>query len=195
MARRLFYDTEFIDDGRTIDLLSIGVVAEDGSEYYAVVRDLELINRAHRHSWLRENVVPFLPVAGVWSSETDTVQWDRGHPDIGAVRSRTQIAADLQALFVPPDPQGALGMEEPCELWAWFGAYDHVALAQLFGPMVAFPPGVPMFTHELVQRWEDCGRPPRPVQASGTQHNAVADARWNRALWMVCESVRQRATG
>jgi hypothetical protein len=138
--------------------------------------------------------VPFLPVAGVWSSETDTVQWDRGHPDIGAVRSRAQIAADLQALFVPPGPQGALGMGEPCELWAWFAAYDHVALAQLFGRMIDFPPGVPMFTHELVQRWEDCGCPPRPVQAAGSRHNALADARWDRAVWMACRQAAA-ATG
>lgn len=184
--RRFFYDTEFIDDGKTIDLLSIGVVSEDGAEYYAVVDDLELINRAHNHPWLRENVVPFLPVAGVWSSETDTVQWDRGHPDFGAVRSRAQIAADLVSILVGDQPLGALGMGGPCELWAWFAAYDHVALAQLFGPMVAFPPGVPMLTHELVQRWEDVGMPPKPVQAAGTQHNALADARWNRLVWEAC---------
>lgn len=183
--RRFFYDTEFIDDGRTIELLSIGVVAEDGTEYYAVVDDLELINRAHSHPWLRENVVPFLPVAGVWSSETDTVQWDQGHPDLGAVRSRAQIAADLRSILAPA---GMLG--GPCELWAWFGAYDHVVLAQLFGRMIDFPPGVPMFTHELVQRWEECGQPMRPAQASGTQHNALADARWNRALWLACDAAR-----
>ena len=29
---RYFYDTEFIDDGRTIDLISIGVAAEDGRD-------------------------------------------------------------------------------------------------------------------------------------------------------------------
>lgn len=191
--RRFFYDTEFIDDGKTIDLLSIGVVGEDGTEYYAVVDDLELINRAHNRPWLRENVVPFLPVAGVWSSETDTVQWDQGHPDIGAVKSRTQIAADLVSVLLS-EPFGALGMGAPCELWAWFGAYDHVALAQLFGRMIDFPPGIPMFTHELVQRWEDVGRPNRPVQASGTQHNALADARWNRALWTVCAAAA-RSTG
>lgn len=30
---RYFYDTEFIEDGHTIELISIGVVAEDGREY------------------------------------------------------------------------------------------------------------------------------------------------------------------
>jgi len=33
---RFFYDTEFIDNGRTIELISIGVVSEDGREYYAI---------------------------------------------------------------------------------------------------------------------------------------------------------------
>jgi hypothetical protein len=33
---RYFYDTEFIENGKTIDLISIGVVREDGRSYYAV---------------------------------------------------------------------------------------------------------------------------------------------------------------
>ena len=37
-----FYDTEFIEDGQTIDLVSIGIVASDGREYYAVSTDADL---------------------------------------------------------------------------------------------------------------------------------------------------------
>jgi len=33
---KYFYDTEFIDNGHTIELISIGVAAEDGREYYAI---------------------------------------------------------------------------------------------------------------------------------------------------------------
>ena len=33
---RYFYDTEFIDDGRTVELISIGVAAEDGRECYSI---------------------------------------------------------------------------------------------------------------------------------------------------------------
>ena len=36
-----FYDTEFIENGRTIDLVSIGVVAEDGREFYAVSKEFD----------------------------------------------------------------------------------------------------------------------------------------------------------
>jgi len=36
MVYRYFYDCEFIEDGRLIDLVSIGVVDEQGREFYAV---------------------------------------------------------------------------------------------------------------------------------------------------------------
>ena len=32
---KYFYDCEFIDDGHTIQLVSLGMVAEDGRAYYA----------------------------------------------------------------------------------------------------------------------------------------------------------------
>ena len=38
---RYFYDTEFIEDGETIELVSFGVVAEDGREFYAVSSDFD----------------------------------------------------------------------------------------------------------------------------------------------------------
>ena len=55
---KYFYDTEFIDDGRTIELISIGVVAEDGREYYAISTEFDP-ERAGR--WVRTNVLPKLP--------------------------------------------------------------------------------------------------------------------------------------
>ena len=38
---RFFYDTEFIEDGETIELISIGIVGDDGREYYAVSTDFD----------------------------------------------------------------------------------------------------------------------------------------------------------
>jgi hypothetical protein len=55
---RYFYDTEFIEDGSTIDLISIGVVAEDGREYYAVSSEF---NPERAGSWVRTHVLPKLP--------------------------------------------------------------------------------------------------------------------------------------
>lgn len=54
---RFFFDTEFIEDGRTIDLLSIGIVAEDGREYYAEPAEAD---RTRASEWVVANVLPHL---------------------------------------------------------------------------------------------------------------------------------------
>lgn len=54
---RFWFDTEFVEDGRTIDLISIGVVAEDGREFYAENSECDF-DRAC--PWVRENVLPHL---------------------------------------------------------------------------------------------------------------------------------------
>ncbi|MDF2825349.1 MAG: hypothetical protein K0R68_2757, partial [Mycobacterium sp.] len=55
---RFFYDTEFIDNGRTIELISIGVAAEDGREYYGVSNEFP---PEQAGKWVRTNVLPKLP--------------------------------------------------------------------------------------------------------------------------------------
>ncbi len=56
---RYFIDTEFLDLGakHPVHLISIGIVAEDGREYYAEWEDAPL----HlADAWVKENVVPYL---------------------------------------------------------------------------------------------------------------------------------------
>lgn len=54
---KIWFDTEFIEDGRTIDLISIGMVREDGTSYYAECLECDLSSAS---SWVRENVMPHL---------------------------------------------------------------------------------------------------------------------------------------
>lgn len=66
---KIYYDTEFIEDGATIDLISIGMVAEDGREYYAVSSDAGW-EKIKASDWLVRNVVPSLPVTARKSLDT-----------------------------------------------------------------------------------------------------------------------------
>ncbi|MEU1141817.1 hypothetical protein ABZ392_33915 [Streptomyces sp. NPDC005885] len=164
---RIFYDTEFIDDGTTIDLISIGMVREDGRELYAV--SSEFNQTALRQSpWLMENVWPSLPTRKNLPGYRGIDRIDLDHPD---VRPRAQIAR-LVADFIlsTPDP----------DLWAYYSAYDHVALAQLWGPMINMPRGIPMQSDDLVTEAKRLGLRPIdfPEQPDG-RHNALADARHN----------------
>ena len=151
---RFFYDTEFIDNGRIIDLISIGVAAEDGREYYAVSSEFDP-DRAG--SWVRKNVLPKLP-----------------SPSSQVWRTRRRIRDDLLE-FLTAD-------SGPVELWAWTGAYDHVVLCQLWGPMTELPRAIPRYTRELRQLWEEAGRPTLPDRPADA-HDALADARHNLAKW------------
>jgi hypothetical protein len=156
---KIFYDTELLEDGKTIELISIGMVRDDGQEYYAVNLDMNW-NRVLIHGWLRANVVPHLPVLQGY-------RLDLEHTD---VKPRRQIRNEVSAF---------LHVENP-ELWAWYGAYDHVALCQLWGSMVELPEHVPMWTNDIMQEahrykidWDEFS-----VQ-SENEHNALADARFN----------------
>lgn len=55
---RFWFDTEFYEDGKKIQLISIGVVAEDGRTYYAETVHASLA--ACSSDWLRKNVAPHL---------------------------------------------------------------------------------------------------------------------------------------
>jgi hypothetical protein len=156
---KVYYDTEFIEDGRTIDLISIGMVAEDGRELYLVNRDAPW-DRIGQHGWLMANVVPHLP------DFNDS-----------RVKPKHEIAAEVRRFLL--DRLGDL------ELWAWYGAYDFVVLAQLFGRLVDLPSGIPMWTNDLRQEVARLGNPQLPEQDAGV-HDALADARHlkSRAEWL-----------
>lgn len=152
---RYFYDTEFHEDGETIDLISIGIVADDGREYYAANRDADW-SRINRHQWLTENVLSQLP-----------------EPHHQAWKSKTEIRDEVKTFLLASSPP---------DLWAWFSAYDHVVLAQLFGTMLDFPPGIPMFTNDLRSVVHLLGVQQLPAQSAG-QHDALADARHVKRMY------------
>lgn len=167
---RIFYDTEFLDDGKTIDLISIGMVDEDGRELYAVSSEFDQA-AVRRHGWLMANVWPSLPILRNPRGQRGVDRLDVTDP---VVHPRAQIARMVQQFILSvPDPQ----------LWAFYSAYDHVALAQLFGPMSNLPAGIPMQTDDLVTEAKRLGLTPAdlPQQEAG-HHNAIADARHNRDM-------------
>ena len=159
---RIFYDTEFIEDGTTIELVSIGAVDEQGREFYAISTQFDPLRAG---PWVRRNVLDKLP-------PMSDPAW----------RSRLAIREAFYAFVT----EGAGDVE----LWAWYAAYDHVALCQLWGAMPALPRALPRFTRDLRQRWEDVGRPALPP-APDDAHDALADARHNLRRWEVIEAARR----
>ena len=95
MVYRYFYDCEFIEDGRLVDLVSIGVVDEFGREFYAVSTEYD---DSRAVPWVRRNVLDKLP-----------------SPADPAWRSRERIRDDLYEFLTEP----VRGRNEQIELWPW----------------------------------------------------------------------------
>lgn len=62
---RFWFDTEFIDDTRSIDLISIGMVSENGRTYYAVSNEFDA---SKADSWVQQYVLTRLPASYEWKS-------------------------------------------------------------------------------------------------------------------------------
>lgn len=178
---KIYYDCEFLEDGSTIELISIGMVAEDGREYYAVNSDAPW-DRIREHDWLVRNVVPSLPLRSRPGLDKYLAHPPSLHP-----KPPFDVQIDTRDVRVKPhwvianEVRDFILSTPDVELWAWYGAYDHVALCQLFGRMIDLPKGVPMFTCDLKQECARLGDPRVPEQASGA-HNALADARHNKVI-------------
>jgi hypothetical protein len=172
------YDLEFLEDGRTIELISIGIVAEDGREYYAVNQEAPW-SRIRQHEWLMGNVVPHLPPAAQGWARRGKTTVPADFADHHQLKHRQQIAHEVSEFI-------RFGGESrnQHELWAYYGAYDHVALCQLWGRMIDLPPWVPMFTRDIKQLAVQLGPEPNLYKLASqvTEHHALADARWNQEV-------------
>lgn len=165
---RWFLDTEFIEDGKTIDLISIGIVneawtGEKDRVYYAINDECDF-RRANE--WVRQNVIPLLP---------------ERHSEEGRMlyKPRKMIRREILEF---------LGNDEKPEFWAHYADYDWVAFCQLFGRMVDLPPNFPMLCMDLKQWMIQLKFPNDRLPLQENEHNALDDARWNRELWSALEN-------
>lgn len=185
---RYFYDFEFLEDGSTINPISVGIRCADGREYYAVFLDADW-PRIMRTPWLVDNVVPYLPMLpdGEWAWHNQYHTPLRA--DFPVVKTKAQIRHEVYEFFLA---DGGGEDRDSRELWAWYSAYDHVALAQLFGKMVPdLPSGVPMHTNDIKSLAERLGNPSRPEQQY-CEHHALHDARHDEILLAYFESLEAR---
>lgn len=165
---KVFYDFEFLEDNKHIDPISVGMVREDGKELYIVFNDFDTLAVA-RHGWLMQNVMPYIGheeytshVTGLGTPVKDLRITDP------ASMSKADARIEIMRFVFDITP----------EWWAWYGAYDHVALCGLFGRMIDLPNNWPMNSMDIKQLHKDKGYPEMPKQPKGL-HNALDDARFN----------------
>lgn len=141
-------DTEFLEDGHSVPLISLALVAEDGREYYTEVAEANL---SSANDWVRTNVLPHL-----------------GDP-AGSRRSRSQIRSDLIAFIGASVPQFwgyycAFDWVLFSQLFGDFDAYRRIVQTW---PIICF---------DLEQAALQRGLP--LIFRRVARHHALEDARW-----------------
>lgn len=153
---RFWFDTEFYENGRTIELISIGVVAEDGREYYAETEVAGLL--AKQTDWLRKNVLPSLT---------------------GQEKSRFKIPLDLiEFMGSKPEIWAYYAAYDWVVLCQLFGTMMDLPKGRYLSGLG----GWPMYCRDVKQLCDSKGNPKLPEQ-SGIAHNALSDARWTKQAW------------
>ena len=194
---KYFIDTEFHEykkDGiDTIELISIGIVAEDGREYYSLCGEFDL-DAACRNDWLRDNVL--LNIVRSYGSGPVTI----ASVFYAFAKSKAQIAAEVVDFI-------HAGYSEP-EFYGYYCDYDWVVFCWLFGRMIDLPDGFPMYCRDLKQMYdamnEECylfvpgndktlkDQADYPKQVE--EHHALDDARWNRDLYVFLTNIDLEST-
>lgn len=175
---RYFLDTEFAERQGSIELISLGIVAEDGREFYAENVDFD---QRMGNDWVRANVVPQL-----WMEQKDRMlfsDWLRDGNHGGL--HRLYMIGDVVRDFI--------GNDTP-EFWGYYADYDWVVFCWLFGAMIDLPKGWPMYCRDLKQWCDQLGNPQLPQQGRG-EHHALADARWNKVAWEFLQAENDRLSG
>jgi hypothetical protein len=162
-----FLDTEFSERGQCVELLSIGLVSDDGREYYAQNSDASL---SSCNEFVQQKVIPLFTEDAWKPLET--------------------IKDNVLEYFRADLEQG-----RSFDVWTYFGNYDWVALCgSVFGGMTQTPKGFPYSAFDLQQYAHHLGLRKIRVAKPQNIHNALADARWNRDAyaWLKRQELKKK---
>lgn len=174
---KYFLDTEFIEyldslsNPRT-DLISVGIVREDGEKFYKVLSDVDL-DEIYNNDWVKDNV--YIPaMKALFPDKT-------GDDLVEAIYEYNYTKEDLKKdlfEFFNSDPNEV----KDRQIYAFYGAYDLALLCEVTSFMNA--PFNPVL-HEiqvLIDALPDNIKDGMPEQDSDA-HLAINDAEYNRIMY------------
>jgi len=168
---KYFIDLEFVEDGTTIDVLSIGIAREDGQNFYCVNMDADW-KKAKEHHFVGPNVLPNIYLI-----------------DKPTLFMRKKAMVNEARRFIEEFDKPESEEFNYKEFWAFYATYDWQGLCQtLFGPMASLPyKQYPMFIWDLKPLLNMCGNPKIPDNLPHSPykglHNALYDALWDKDVY------------
>ncbi|MGG7574185.1 hypothetical protein [Streptomyces sirii] len=169
-SRRTYLDCEFLPGLTTTGgFVSAGLTDDERRDWYAVNAEMDFA-AVMANEFLREHVVPFLPL-------TPSGALDLDHDD---VKPLAQIRDEVTAYF---------GTGTNPVLYAYYGASDLMRLHSLWNhDWQVMPAPIPRWHDDLKALAVRAGNPEMPPQETGV-HHALEDARYNRVMHEVLLSM------
>src|SRR5438105_4781059 len=158
---RYFIDTEFIERGPYHPIELISIGIVREDNKSYYAVSSEFDGK-NANEWVRQNVFPHI------RDETE---------------HSLKVIADGIKEFIGDDKQ--------VRFWGYFADYDWVVFCQIFGSMIDFPEGWPMYCNDLKQWCVMLGDPKLPEQQS-KEHNALNDAIWNKEVFEFLTKYQRR---
>ena len=196
---KYFFDFEFIEDGKTIDPISLGLVCEDGRELYFVFEECDW---SKANDWVVENVLTPMGLSRTgWIVTPDLMSACQKQHYLSAEPTcfiKWKILDFIKGLdfgdtsLLTYEYLKDYEIEDEAlkpEFWAYYGDYDWVCFCQLFGRMIDLPSGFPMYCNDIKQECKRLGDPALPKQLIGN-HDALQDARHNQVMWNFLQSLK-----
>lgn len=214
---KYFIDTEFIEGfhkplfGKRrhfIDLISIGIVSEDGREYYAISNEYRYKDA---DKWVQDNVILPMYIDRVHGDARN--RWDVHNFHHAFGKSNEQIANDIQSFCLDyqskDNGDGSITITIPGspEFYAYYADYDWVVFCSLFGRMIDLPKEFPMYCKDLKQIQDEKALSYRYTEdmyndeklkaikkfknypPQENEHSAIDDARWNKKLYYFLQTI------
>ena len=208
-CNKYFYDTEFIEGCQTrrflgmefpfiktkptIDLISIGMVSEDGRELHLISNEFNLKEAWNRFEdgeyWLRENVLKpiFYELSFAFKTEDNYKGLVDMDFDYDTMKFLIQHYGKTNKEIAKIIIEFCTG--ENIKLYGYYSAYDHVVLSWLFGKMADLPKGFPMYTIDVQQMYDTFEKELSPEIQDAEKllrsetHNSLGDAKFVKRLY------------
>lgn len=173
---KVFFDTEFTGLHQNTTLISIGLVAEDGSEFYAEFTDHD---KGQIDGWLQDNVIDNLLILRNGSYAWKIALHKNVETPLGFAGTKEYVADKLAEW---------LSKFERVEMWSDCLSYDWVLFNQLWGHAFNIPKNVYYIPFDICTLMKIKGVDPdisREEYAgmTGAKHNALHDARVIKACY------------
>lgn len=222
-----FLDTEFLEGTQktffgipkpTIDLISIGLVCENGNSYYAISKDFNLKQVwNNKNTWVKDNVL--LDIYKSCFSGDSRNRFDFSYSTMKYIlrsygKTNKQIAKEIKQFIYTNEEvdftRNDIGGNEHYsyaplntnpKFYGYYADYDWVVFCWLFGSMMQLPKGFPMYCKDLKQMLDE----KEMARQDGTdmvelrnlptypkqinEHNALSDAKWNLELFKFLQGV------